>query len=442
MRFPQIPPAWQPLLDRAIQQGRADIFMEFSHRESLRVERYLHWDDFRHRNSDKDGLTKEEQWAAIRMGRSMRSQPIPLADVQGRAFTFFLTPNAFKLLREIDLQCGVGPSDRAMVREETSGHQFDSQMEEALTSSQLEGAAVTRSEAREMIRSQRAPSTEHERMVMNNYRTMRLLLELKEKPLTPELILRIHREVTAGTLKDSSHEGQFRGPGDDVRVEDDESGEVFHTPPHASILNERIEKLCDFANEVEMTGFLHPVVRSILLHFWIAYDHPFVDGNGRTARALFYWSMLRNGYWLAGFFSISHEILKAPKQYYRAFLHTETDGNDLNYFLLHQLEVIVLSITSLRESIRIKQAEAETLRSNLGAGGDFNHRQIALLKHALKHPFAAYTVVGHQTSHGTSNQTAKNDLTHLESKGLLQRGKSGKAFVYSPAVDLGARLGL
>ena len=191
-----------------------------------------------------------------------------------------------------------------------------------------------------------------------------------------------------------------------------------------------------------MTGFLHPVVRSILLHFWIAYDHPFVDGNGRTARALFYWSMLRNSYWLAGFFSISHEILKAPKQYYRAFLHTETDGNDLNYFLLHQLEVIVSSITSLRESIRIKQVEAETLRSNLGAGGDFNHRQIALLKHALKHPFAAYTVVGHQTSHGTSNQTAKNDLTYLESKGLLQRGKSGKAFVYSPAVDLGARLGL
>ena len=195
-----------------------------------------------------------------------------------------------------------------------------------------------------MIRSQRPPSTEHERMVMNNYRTMRLLAELKEKPLTPEMILRIHREVTAGTLKDAAHEGQFRSADDDVRVEDEESGEVFHTPPDASALPERIGKLCDFANEAGMTGFLHPVIRSILLHFWIAYDHPFVDGNGRTARALFYWSMLRNGYWLAEYFSISHEILKAPKQYYRAFLHTETDGNDLNYFILHQLEVICASI--------------------------------------------------------------------------------------------------
>ena len=441
MKFPQSPPAWQPLLDRVIQQGKADVFMEFSHQENLKEERYLHWDDFRHRVSDRDGLTKEEQWAAIRMGRAMRSQPIPLADARGRAFTFFLTPKAFGRLREIDLHCGIGPSDSAMVREETSRHQFDSLMEEALTSSQLEGAVVTRSEAREMIRSQRPPATGHERMVMNNYRTMRLLTELKEKPLTPGVILRIHREVTAGTLKDPTHEGQFRNGEDDVRVEDEESGEVFHTPPAAELLGGRIGMLCDFANEQGMNGFLHPVIRSILLHFWIAYDHPFVDGNGRTARALFYWSMLRNGYWLAEYFSISHEILKAPKQYYRAFLHTETDGNDLNYFLLHQLDAIGSSIDSLRESIRGKQEEAETLRRNLGAGSDFNHRQIALLKHALKHPFASYTVVGHQNSHGTSNQTAKNDLTALEMKGLLQRGKVGQGFRLQPGHGSGGKTG-
>ncbi len=439
MKFPQSPPAWQPLMDRAIQQGRANDFMEFSHQENLKPDRYLHWDDFRHRVSDKGGFTREEQWASIRMGRAMRSQPIPLEDVHGRAFTFFLTPKAFGLLRDIDLDCGASPSGSAMVREEASRHQFDSLMEEALTSSQLEGAVVTRSEAREMIRLQRTPATGHERMVMNNFRTMRLLAELKDEPLTPELILRIHQEVTAGTL---DHPGQLRTSADDVRVEDEESGEVFHTPPPAAALLGRMEKLCDFANERGTHGFLHPVIRAILLHFWIAYDHPFVDGNGRTARALFYWSMLRNGYWLAEYFSISHEILKAPKQYYRAFLHTETDANDLNYFLLHQLDVIHASIESLRKSLHAKQAEADALRKNLGAGGDFNHRQIALLKHALKHPFAAYTVVGHQNSHGTSNQTAKNDLTALEEKNLLLRGKQGKAFVYRPAPDLSAKLGL
>ena len=133
MKFPQTPPAWQPLMDRVIQQGKAEVFMEFSHRENLRPDRYLHWDDLRHRISDKDGLTREEQWAAMRMSRALRSQPIPLTDAKGRAFTFFLTPKMFGLLREIDLHCGAGPSGSAIVREETSRHQFDLLMEESLT---------------------------------------------------------------------------------------------------------------------------------------------------------------------------------------------------------------------------------------------------------------------------------------------------------------------
>ena len=444
MRFPQTPPAWQELMDQVVQRGKLHEFLQFSHQEGLRTDRYLHWDEFRHRGSGKDGLAVEDQWAALRMSRAFRSQPVPLQDPQGQPFTYFLTQRAFELLHEIDLHCGggIGLAEDGVIQENTRDRYYiDSLMEEALTSSQLEGAVVTRSEAREMIRRQRPPATEHERMVMNNYRTMRLLAELKEQPLSPELILRIHQQVTAGTLKTPENEGRFRETDDDVRVEDEESGEVFHTPPAAEQLAGRIGQLCEFANDPGMPGFLHPVIRSILLHFWIAYDHPFVDGNGRTARALFYWSMLRHRYWLAEFFSISHEILKAPKQYYRAFLHAETDGNDLNYFILNQLDVVNASIASLRQYIRTKQGEAESLRRHLGADSDFNHRQLALLKHSLKHPFAAFTVVSHQTSHCISNQTAKNDLAALETKGLLLRNKVGKAFVYRPAPDLADKLG-
>lgn len=444
MKIPHTPPPWEAIVSQVIQVGKFSEFLDFGRSESLRPDRYLHWEEFRHRASPgPKGLSVEQQWAAIRMSRNTRSQVTPMNDASGRPFTFFLTQKSFESLHEIDLHCGggIGVAEEGIVQSQTRDRYYvDSVIEEALTSSQLEGAVVTRSEAREIIRRQRPPATGHERMVLNNYRTMRLLSDLKNQPLSKEVILRIHREVTAGTLDEPGQEGRFRFPDEDVRIEDEESGEIFHIPPPAEDLEERMSRMCDFANEPGMTGFLHPVIRAITIHFWIAYDHPFVDGNGRTARALFYWSMLKSGFWLAEFFSISHEILKAPKQYYRAFLYTETDGNDLNYFLNHQLQVICSSISSLREYIRKKQGEIDSLRIHLQPKGEFNHRQLALLKHALKHPYTGYTVVSHQTSHGVSYQTAKNDLETLVGKTLLTRGKQGNAFIYSPAQNLATLL--
>jgi Fic family protein len=94
---------------------------------------------------------------------------------------------------------------------------------------------------------------------------------------------------------------------------------------------------------------VHPVVRAILIHFMLGYDHPFYDGNGRTARALFYWSLARSGYWLMEYVSISRLLRQAPAQYARAYRHTETDDNDTTYFIVHQLEVIQQAIAALHE---------------------------------------------------------------------------------------------
>lgn len=440
MRFPKIPPPWEPIVHQVAESSLFSRFFEFGRQESLRPDRYLHWEEFRQRPSVKDrGLTIEQQWAAIRMTRESCSQETAMTDGAGHAFTFFVTQMTFQNLHEIDRHCSgqIGVAEDTIVHSQTRDRYYiSSAIEEALTSSQLEGAVVTRSEAREMIRRQIPPATDHERMVMNNYRTMRLISDLKDEPLSKDLILRIHREITAGTLDDPGQEGRFRYSNEDVRIEDEETGEIFHTPPAADQLEERIEKLCIFANERGMNGFMHPVLRAVIVHFWIAYDHPFVDRNGRTARALFYWSMLKNGFWLAEFFSISHEILKAPKKYYRAFLYTETDGNDLNYFLHHQLEVICSSIASLQDYIQKKQVENDSLRIHLQPEGDFNHRQIALLKHALKYPFTRYTVVSHRTSHGVSYQTAKTDLENLVDRMFLTRSRQGRAFTYTASRKL------
>jgi len=199
--------------------------------------------------------------------------------------------------------------------------------------------------------------------------------------------------------------------------------------------------MCHFANGTSPGYYIHPVIRAILLHLWLAYDHPFVDGNGRTARALFYWSMLHSGYWLFEFVSISDIILQSPKAYYLAFLYSETDENDASYFIVHQLEVIKKGIKSLYSYIARKTAEtSETEKLLKDWALALNHRQFTLISHALRHPGTVYTVEAHRTSHSTVYETARRDLLDLVEMGLLVKSKRGRTLVFRASPDLSQRI--
>jgi len=317
-------------------------------------------------------------------------------------------------------------------------------MEEAMTSSQLEGAATTTQVAKDMLRSGRQPRDYGERMIYNNFVVMRELKRWLDKPLTPSSIFEIHRKLTAGTLENPDCAGRFRLPTEDIVIED-EIGRVLHIPPHASELEQRLQALCDFANENDDgEHFIHPVVRAIIIHFQIGYDHPFVDGNGRTARTLFYWSMLRSGFWMAEYLSISSILRKAPAQYMRSYLYTETDEGDTTYFISHQLDVILEAIEGVHQYILRKQREQSAAAALLKPGSrlaqQINHRQRAILLNSMKNPGKRFTIEMHRKSHGTSYQTARTDLLGLVDSGFMKQSREGKAFVFFAAEGLQKKL--
>lgn len=333
---------------------------------SLPDERYLPWDTLRHRKPP-EGFSLREWWAALRSQRNKALRPIELRDRKGEAFRFAVPEPIQEALHQMDLGMGgrIAVPEPILNPQTRDRYVVSSLVEEAITSSQLEGAVTTREVAKEMLRSGRKPRDNSERMILNNYRTMRRIQGLKAQPLTPELVSEIHRLVTEGTLENESAAGRLRTAEERVVVEDN-AGEVFHTPPEAVELADRLAAMCAFANGKTPDFFVHPAVRAVVLHFWLAYDHPFVDGNGRTARALFYWAMLHRGYWLFEFVSISSILKKAPIQYARSFLHTETDANDLTYFLLAQMSVIQRAIRQLHEYLDRKAQERRELESRRG----------------------------------------------------------------------------
>jgi len=436
-RKPQAPPPLEALLQEA--RGVADLLALVDlMREQQGAATYLHWDELRHR-PPPDGLSTRKWWLVQKLAR--RGTPLPLVGTNGKPFTFCQPSLLLKGLHDIDMTAGGNVlAPEAVTNPHTRDRYLISTlMEEAITSSQMEGAATTRDVAKDMIRSGRRPRDRSERMILNNYRTMQRIRELREEPLTPALVLEIHGIVTRDALDDPLAAGRLRAPGVEVVV-DDLYGTVFHVPPPAEQLPQRIEALCAFANGSTPEEFLHPVVRAISLHFWLAYDHPFVDGNGRTARALFYWSMLHQKYWLFEFISISSIINKSRGKYELSFLHTETDDNDLTYFLLAQVKVIQQAIASLHRYLERKAQEISSLQRRLQGMEGLNHRQMALLRHALRHPGFRYTVGSHQASHGVSNQTARTDLQKLAAQDLLLPLRQGRREVFSVPADLAQRL--
>jgi len=441
MKLPVAPPDWNELLQA--NAGRiADVL---SHRLGPEVKGvYEHWDHLRHL-SPPNGLTAEQWWLAIKFARRTLSRELPLRDKTGAPLTVALSDSIQRRLFLVarDAAGALRGEDRVQTDAMRERYLVRSLMEEAMTSSQLEGAATTTQVAKEMLRSGRAPRDYGERMIWNNYATMRELKRWCQRPLTPDAVFEMHRMLTDGTL-DADSAGRFRRADEDIVVQD-ETGNVLHVPPAASELPRRLKALCDFANQDDDDEhFIHPVVRAILIHFQIGYDHPFFDGNGRTARALFYWSMLRSGFWMAEYLSISSILRQAPSQYTRAYLFTETDASDTTYFVSHQLDVLLKAIEGVHGYIARKQqaqTEAETLlKPGSKLARSLNHRQRALLLNALRHPDKIFTIEVHRRTHDVSYQTARADLLGLVTARLLQQHRQGKAFVFVARPDLAAKL--
>lgn len=441
MKIPQKPPAYTELLKELprLMAKKQAVFQELLVGSAFPA-KYLHWDNLRHL-TPPDGLTHSEWWLGLKIQRKLNQQSIPLIDTAGRAFQYVITDPIPERLHAIDLGAGgvIRMPDEITNPETRDQYYVSSLIEEAITSSQLEGARTTRLAAKAMIRAGRKPANRSERMIFNNYLAMRRISELEDEPLTPAIVFELHRILTDGTLDDGTAAGRLRQADEHVVV-GDVDGTVYHEPPAASELEERLAALCAFANGETPDHFVHPVIRSILLHFWLAYDHPFVDGNGRTARALFYWSMLRHGFWLCEFIAISEVILKGPARYYRAFLLTETDEGDLTYFVLYHLDLIKRALERLHVYIKGKTREIRELEEQMRDFTLFNHRQKAFLAHALRHPGRRYTIESHRSSHDVAYQTARTDLMDLAARGLLGARKIKKTWYYEAPKDLEERI--
>ena len=374
---------------------------------------YLYWDKVKY--LVPKGIDKLVFWQAVKIQRQLSSQTIKF----GRyTFHFTITKNMLALLHDFDMNLGGSLGTKSIIpTTDKNYYLISSIMEEAIASSQMEGASTTRRIAKDMLRKQLKPINKSQQMIVNNYETINKVSKNKQADFSVEGLLDIHHSISYKTLDNPEDEGVFR-KNDDIFVVDGITGFVAHTPPSYTEIDKMIEDLCEFANKDNSDNFIHPIIKGIIIHFVLAYIHPFADGNGRTARSLFYWYMIKKGYWLTEYLSISRIIYTNKKGYEKAYLYTENDDNDLSYFIQYHLDVMKKAFEELKKYLQRKIDEQQNIIKFVGIS-NINERQRYVLRTISESKRIMFTPKELATQFNITARSARTDLQELVEMGYL-----------------------
>lgn len=354
-------------------------------------------------------------WPQLQQERRASARIVPLRSVKEESFWWVLTADiaaqteaVLEIVRR-DVVLDEPPFDRL---------QEDVLFDEAYCSSVIEGADATKEAARAFIQSGRQAANKSEQMIRNNYDAMFYVLEHIDEPITKTTIQDIFSLITAGTV-----EPQQAYRTEDVVVQS-ARGEIVHRAPSADQVPAMMQQWLDFVGDEEMP----PLIKACIAHFYFVYVHPFVDGNGRTARALTYMILLQSGYGFFRYISISDILAGERGRYYRAIRDVEQDGLDMTYFIEYYTGMLMRTVQDLKLRLVDGVLHGRLLESLAASGA--SPRLMEGTKWLLSSDAASVTIKDWQNRFGVATETARQDLFRLEEAGVLRRRKSGRKFVF------------
>ena len=381
-------------------------------------QRYLSPDEIRYRIQQKHSLPPDWPELAKKVVINRKVGAIPLfMECIEKKFWFFPSDSLTRKLDDIE---HLGLDLYKRIEQQASFREaffLDSAVEEAITSAIYEGAHSTRAQAQQLVASGNKPKNKDEWMLLNNFRAMTWIQQHRSEPVSEELILQLHRIVTQNTMEgdDANFSGKFRN--DRVSI-----------GPHEGIHYSQIQNAINEAITLTTRNprYIHPLVRGILFHYFIAYIHPFFDGNGRTARALFYFKAMRNNLDYIQLLSVSAYLKEHGSQYEKAFEKVVSNDFDITYFIDFCLDSIHSALITVSKKVDY------LLRINgLKEKIELTPNQIGLLQRMALHKFRTVSIEEYAGQIGKSREIARQELKALFEIGLIQESKSGKKLVYS-----------
>jgi Fic family protein len=404
---------------------------------------YYTWEKFKRRLPQPriKNCHLEEVWFAITLLRKSLSFKTIVRNEKKQPYFLYKLTKGERILHNLDLLAGrqIFSSDANFNFNLRSALKRSSLMEEAIASAILEGAHTTRKAAKKMLIENNKPRNKSEVMILNNYITMSLIeTEYQYQAMDVKLLSRLHLLLTKNDPDiDKNKRGQYRTDADNIAI-GDYHGALAYIPPKAAFLQKEVKRFLSYLNDQDedKNNYLHPVIKAIIIHFWTAILHPFVDGNGRLARCLFYWYLLKNGYQAIAYIPISTAILKSPVQYANAYLQSEQDGLNMTYFYDYHLDKIQVAINNFNQYLQTKINSINPWEQKLKHKGFTNHRHIQVLAYLLSSKAAYITRKSYMNITGVERITTAKDLKILVGQKWLRPIKEGRTIVYYPTGKL------
>ena len=213
-----------------------------------------------------------------------------------------------------------------------------------------------------------------------------------------------------------------------VVVRSVESGEVAFRPPVAIDVPFLIQEFFTWLNSREAQD-VHPVIRAGIVHYELVRIHPFIDGNGRTARALALLVLYSEGYDVKRFFSLEEYFDKDVQEYYRAILSVqESETQNMTYWLEYFSYGLAIELDRVKEQV-LKLSQDLKLKQKLGTQIALSERQIILLE-ILQRQGQITTAEANEGLPMVSTDTILRDVKDLIEKGIIMKEGVTKGVVY------------
>lgn len=292
----------------------------------------------------------------------------------------------------------------------------------------IEGNELNLSQAEKVLEGQDVLARDRDIQEVLNYRkVMDYIGELSSREsliIDEDLILKLHKLTVEKILPDEKT-GKYRQ--NQVVIKNSVTGEVSFRPPPSTAVPFQVEELLEFINQKE--NDVHPVLRAGIVHYELVRIHPFVDGNGRVARALSTLILFLEGYDIRKFFSLEEYFDNDSLDYYEALKSVEKSGFDMTIWLEYFTKGLSIELNKIKEKVENISIDAHLKEKLGGKPVMLTERQIKIIEYIQK--------IGYLQNKGfeslfpmVSEDTILNELKGLIKEGLIKKSGSTKGARY------------